>query len=214
MSSKICRYLLLSITISLAFSPVRVYSQVGDANEQGIYPPHEVEIKLRVFIPAQIVKVSIDPCNSGYGFGGDNRGYSYDKPTSRIEYTVVVTTDPQRPVRITPKREFAGAVITTKYDDKFLEPTPQRPSWWWQYRKGYQYQPPVASKAQTVPEEIEVIDNKDFGTYYIYTRLPKITMTIGRVGNPFCAGIYANPDATFEISLQQVGSRLFYQIQF
>lgn len=171
----------------------------------------EVEIKLRAFIPSEVVSGGVNPCNPLSVFLGDNRTYDYSEGESRYEYVVRVTTDPRKPVRVSPPKKLAGVATTTRVDKKWAEHVPGEPQWWWRLKNP---KPPKEKIDQEVPENIEVEDGTTNQQSTVY-RNPFIVMRNDTLRNPFCEIPlidYPVPHAKFEIAVAQCGSNLFYSL--
>lgn len=84
--------------------------------------PDEVEIKVRLFIPAPILDwPGMDP------FGGDNRGFGYGNGTSRLNLTFRIDSQTGR---VVPGSVQGAWGKTTKYRESDTEPVPGKPTWW------------------------------------------------------------------------------------
>ncbi|HKK29186.1 MAG TPA: hypothetical protein VKA18_02180, partial [Alphaproteobacteria bacterium] len=104
---------------------------VGNQIPQNLEQSLQVDIKLRVFIPPEILNYELIEAGPSAGgiFGGDGRHFHYDAGSSRAELHGVIDLDPNRD---TPLLELATPLWgeTTKYaQDSFVD-LDALPSWY------------------------------------------------------------------------------------
>jgi Protein of unknown function (DUF3238) len=85
-----------------------------------------IDARLRLFIPSRAVSIPIGP--APVGFGGDNRGFSFDQGTSRVEIWVDVDNSPTTTNPISVKRLAFGE--STMYHADKLQDVVGKPFWW------------------------------------------------------------------------------------
>jgi len=85
-----------------------------------------IDVHLRIFIPSRAVSIPLGPATSG--FDGDNRDFSFDQGTSRVELWVDVDNTPSTNSPITTRRRAFGQ--TARYTPDKLEDVPGKPFWW------------------------------------------------------------------------------------
>lgn len=102
---------------------------VAASNTQGLVDSFtqtfsEAEIKLRVFIPSEIISFGPN------AFDGDGRAFSYDAGTSRASCIVHVSLDPSRQTPLLDQIDAQWG-MTKKYADSDVEPVPGAPAWFY-----------------------------------------------------------------------------------
>jgi N-acetyl-anhydromuramyl-L-alanine amidase AmpD len=138
----------LQVGVGAGLSPIDIYvgvqravsSQLGVAAASGIpsramnADGDEVELRYRVFIPSPVIKgpmsaYDLGPIASGEDLSGDNRGFSYDKGTSRAEITARLTLDAAGGVTslTTVDRRWGESKA---YDSSYTYHVAGMPEWW------------------------------------------------------------------------------------
>lgn len=152
----------------------------------------DVEIKIRAFIPCEAVDFyDVFDAFQDQMYGGDGRTFNYDQGTSRLDKTVIVTTDPLREPRISPPQTWT--VDTTQYSEDDGEEIPGLNKPWCKNLKPGAV-PEV--KSQTI-SDIATVFRTNEGV------MTKLNIDLG---NPFAFGVYPNTNGIFNIHIRQNGS--------
>jgi len=188
-----------------------------------------VDVRLRLFIPSRAVYV---PTGSDAGFGGDDRGFSFNGGTSRADVWVDVDNVPITSNLLTIK--YCDFGQTTQYMKEKLVDVWGKPSWWKAVKKdpflGIEASPDDCRKCDVTSSSLSVAAKLESGgpfgvipavrvTFHVDATNPleslapaincDLDVVLSATGPTFTVGVVGSHDSfpAYELYVQQ---RLIY----